>query len=272
MKVDVRVHSVPKGSRTYSNTKSEDAFCHSDVHELPFAVAIADGHGDQDENASTCLLSAMVARLLCDKLVLSPEVLCDVIQECVHDKFFKQKNGAVATRVLFDSHGFQVMYVGDVRLYRFTPCEENAFEQLTEDHHPSHPGEFVRLTPLLYHPDKNPKGKFGLFPIGSEAPQRLMGGTDKLHSIMVTRSFGDPDMRPAIVSEPDVKTIALASNARHIFALCSDGGTDVVETVFKSVCVQPEVSIDDLLGLVRLHTSPEPDDDTTIMLIELASD
>lgn len=269
MKISVRTHAVSKGTRRYTGAASEDAFYHNDPAERPFIAVVADGHGDPKQNVSTCGLAALVARMLCDRKILDVAALCDIVQETIEQDFAACKSGAVATRVLFDEGGFQVMCVGDVRLYRFVPEGEDDFEQITIDHHPGNPVERERLDPLLYHPQTNPKGNFMFYPIGSEHPTRIMGGSC---AIMVTRSFGDPEMRPAIISDPGVCFAALDTNVRHIFALCSDGGADIVERAFVAARESNNVSLDEFLHLVCIHTPPEPGDDVTILLIELAPD
>ncbi|OGL70819.1 hypothetical protein A3C09_00510 [Candidatus Uhrbacteria bacterium RIFCSPHIGHO2_02_FULL_47_44] len=269
MKISVRSHAVPKGSRRGTKLQSEDAFCHNDPNERPFIAAVADGHGDSKQNVSTSELAALVARMLCDRKILDVAALCDIIQETIEDDFAACKSGAVATRVLIDEGGFQVMCVGDVRLYRFIPEGEGDFEQITIDHHPGNPAECERLEPLLYHPQMNPKGKYLFFPIGSEHPTRIMGGSC---AIMVTRSFGDPEMRPALISDPGVCFAPLDTNVRHVFALCSDGGADIVERAFVAARELSFASLEEFLHLVQIHTPPDPRDDVTILLIELTPD
>lgn len=267
MKIEIRAHAVPKGSRIHTQTQSEDAMCFNAVEDRPFIAAIADGHGDPVQNVSTCELAALVARMLCDRKVLDAAALCDITQEAIEEQFAKCKSGAVATRVLFDEGGFQVMCVGDVRLYRYVPEGEDDFEQITIDHHPGNPEERERLEPLMYHPQTNPKGNYVFYPIGSDHPTRIMGGSC---AIMVTRSFGDPEMRPAIISDPGVCMAPLDTNVRHVFALCSDGGADTVERAFVAARELSECSIDEFLRLVAMYTPPEPGDDVTILLIELS--
>ncbi len=269
MKIAVRTHAVPKGARQWAGTISEDAFHHNDVNERPFIAAVADGHGDPKQNTSTCELAALVARMLCDRKILDAGALCDIVQEAIEEEFVACKSGAVATRVLMDDGGFQVMCVGDVRLYRFLPEGEDDFEQITVDHHPGNPIERERLEPMLYHPQTNPKGNYVFYPIGSENPTRIMGGTC---AIMVTRSFGDPEMRPALISDPSVCIAVLDTSVRHIFALCSDGGSETVERACVAAREKNECSLDEFHRLIQLYTSPEPKDDVTILLIELEPD
>lgn len=269
MQIAVRTHVAPKGARQYTGAKSEDAFYYNDPAERPFIAAVADGHGDAKQNVSTYELAALVAHMLCDRKILDVGALCDIVQEAVEEDFAACKSGAVATRVLIDEGGFQVMCVGDVRLYRFVSEGEDDFEQITIDHHPGNPVERERLEPLLYHPQTNPKGNYIFYPIGSEHPTRIMGGTC---AIMVTRSFGDPEMRPALISDPGVCVAPLDTNMRHVFLLCSDGGIEIVERVCVAARESSHVSLDEFLRLVQIYTPPEPGDDVTILLIELTPD
>ena len=269
MKIFVRTHAAPKGARQYTGAKSEDAFYHNDPSDRPFIAAVADGHGDPKQNVSTCELAALVARMLCDRKILDVAALCDIVQETIGQDFAACKSGAVATRVLFDEGGFQVMCVGDVRLYRFVPEGEDDFEQITVDHHPGNPVERERLEPLVYHAQTNPKGNFFFYPLGSENPTRIMSGTC---AIMVTRSFGDPEMRPALISDPGVCFAPLDTNVRHVFALCSDGGADIVERAFVAARELSFASLEEFLHLVQIPTPPDPRDDVTILLIELTPD
>lgn len=273
MKVNIRVHAVPKGGRIFSETKSEDSFAHTPLEAVPFVAVVADGHGDQEVNEATCAFSQFIATELCHRLTKSPQQTCEDLQQDVMERFTDCTSGAVTTRVVIDEDQLTVLYVGDCRLYRFTPNNSMVYEQLTEDHHPDHPGEYQRLFPLTIPQDL--QSKFALFPWSDPFPKRLVTNGKNAHGkttvrmLAVTRSFGDMDMRPLVISEPDVKTIEFDSHARHIFALCSDGGTDIVEQTFAAVRNQPDVLLDELHRLVQVNTPPKPGDDVTILLIEL---
>ena len=151
----------------------------------------------------------------------------------------------------------------------------SGFEQLTEDHHPDHSLEYARLAPLWHDTKTNPTSRFYFVPSGPVTSARIMtelktaSGQRYLRGTAVSRSFGDPEMRPCVISEPDVKTIPFDPSTRHIFALCSDGGIPSVEQAFLAARDQSNISLDDLFMRVRLHTSPQPEDDVTVALIEL---
>ncbi|MCX6714651.1 MAG: PP2C family protein-serine/threonine phosphatase [Candidatus Uhrbacteria bacterium] len=293
MKIDVRLHAVPKKGRDFSRTNSEDVCVYTDPAVRPFIAVVADGHGDvrTEVNVQTIQLARYVAHELCDQAGVPVQEVCANIQRRVAEKFCKIHSGAVATRIIVEEGRLHVAYLGDCRLYQWVPDASSwwqrfvnklrgrlfPFVQITHDHHPNHPEEYARLFPLVYPQVKDPA--FSFYPIDSTDPQQLaaFGGETtsglNMRFLAVTRSFGDPDMRPIVISEPDEKTIAFDSSARHIFALCSDGGAEVVEKVFRLVRKWKYAgTLDNILLVLKAMTPQEPVDDTTILLIELTPD
>lgn len=273
MKIDLRVHAVPKDGRGLIGTKSEDAFAHTSSYARPFVAVVADGHGDPEVNEDTCTLARYVARHLRDQAEAPAWNVCHVINQNVLRQFARSKAGAVATRVKITENELTVLFVGDCRLYGFTPDKACAFEQLTEDHHPDHPEEFRRLVSCVY---PSMKDSPFLFLPPSGTPNRLVRtfrdefGRTHMRGLCVTRSFGDPEMSPLVICVPEVKTIPLDPSKRHLFALCSDGGVGVVERVFSSVQSRSGILLDELRHLVCHYTPTKPEDDITILLIEIS--
>jgi serine/threonine protein phosphatase PrpC len=272
MKIDLRVLSIPKSGRKLIGARSEDAFAHTSFCARPFVAVVADGHGDPEVNTETYLLARSVAQQLRDHTNLPEWALCQSINQNIVSRFSASKAGAVATRVKMTENELTVLFVGDCRLYRFTPSRACAFEQLTEDHHPDHPGEYGRLFPCVNPQVKN--SPFLFLPLMG-TPSQLVRvfkdefGKTHIRGLRVTRSFGDPEMSPLVIPVPEVKTIPIESSKRHLFALCSDGGAGVVERVFSSVQSRPGILLDEMHHIMCCRTPPEPDDDTTIMLIEV---
>lgn len=272
MKIDLRIHSVPKFGRSLISAKTEDVFAHTSSYARPFVAVVVDGHGDPEVNATTHVLARYIARQLRDRAELPERELCHVINQDVLKQFAPSKAGAVATRIVVTEDTLTVLSVGDCRLYRFTPDNPCAFEQLTKDHHPDQPEEYRRLFPHIS--PQNPNSSFFFLPpLG--APKQLVRafrderGRKTISGLRVTRSFGDPEMFPLVLCAPEVKTIPLEASRRHLFALCSDGGVAIVEKVFSAVRSRPGILLNELHHLVRCYTSSEPEDDVTIMLIEI---
>ncbi len=140
MRISIRLHEVPKGERVLS--RSEDAFAHSGLLARPFAIVVADGHGDPPVNAMTCMLAASVARQFCDDVASSEQELCARIQIDVAQRFSKERNGAVATRAVFETDCLTVANVGDCRLYRFAPKQ---YIRIRTTHGRSSSGSFARV-------------------------------------------------------------------------------------------------------------------------------
>jgi serine/threonine protein phosphatase PrpC len=226
-------------------------------------------------NKETYALARYVACELRDRADAPAVDSCEVINRNVSKLFARSKAGAVATRVKITENELNVLFLGDCRFYQFTPDGARAFERMTEDHHPDHPEEFRRLSPRVYPLMED--SAFFFLPVRG-TPNRLARvykdefGRTHIRGLCVTRSFGDPEMSPLVTCVPEVKTFSLDSSKRHLFALCSDGGADIVECAFVAACEFKSVSLDKFLHLVQMYTPTEPSDDVTIMLIELTPD
>lgn len=273
MNIMVRIHTVPKYGRKISGARSEDVFAHTSSYARPFVAVVVDGHGDPEVNEETYALARYVARELRDRADASALNLCEAINQNVSKRFAHSKAGAVATRVTVSENELTVLFLGDCRLYRFTPGNATAFDQITEDHHPNHPEEFRRLSLCVYPPVTD--SPFFFLPVRG-TPNHLARafkdefGRTQMRGLCVTRSFGDPEMSPLVICVPEVKTIPLDPSKRHLFALCSDGGVGVVERVFSFVQSRPGILLDELRHLVCHYTPTEPEDDITILLIEIS--
>jgi len=270
MHIQLRAVTAPKHNRKDLGLQSEDAFAHTSyMTTRPFAAVVADGHGERAVNKETRRFARMVAEFLCDRPEGDEARLCQNLQEILLQQFGRFKNGAVATRlVLTDTH-WRVMSVGDVRAYQFFWRGKDIFQQLTQDHHASNQNERNRIAPHIFPDVKD--SPFYFHPMMSENPTRLVRIMENFREgLAVTRSFGDPLMRPVVTSVPSHVSGSLNLADRNVFFLCSDGGNAVVESAAQLARNSWRTDLDGLLACVRECTPKNPRDDVTILIIEIA--
>ncbi len=216
--------------------------------EKPFLATIVDGHGHIEAHEIVAAFSTHVAHALqmhanTDPLFSDASAWFHHVQHVVEQKFGTHRVGATAACVSVNMHARTgvVAYVGDCRLHRFSPQAEHATERLTEDHVPEQEQEKARLTACI-------QAKFLLLQhknllIEQNASKMRLHFFDTPHgwskkSLRATRGFGHPDFRPAFVAEPDIVTFTYASDTPTLFALCSSGGSNIVQHVFSRLTEQ----------------------------------
>lgn len=242
-----------------------------------FFGAVTDGHGPSHLSTSIVRYADYVAVNLYEEFIQSKDVngfhsLFDTVAKSAEDYFGKVSYGAVALCVALkktDSF-FTVAHAGDCRIYQYTPQDPYRNFLLTTDHHVENPIESERVRSfgsnhtvrIIAYGQKGPDGP---------SIMRLAIGREQYVNMLIpTRGFGDYDFHPVFIHVPEVKQIAFDSTHFNLFALCSDGGADVVREVFRSL----ESNSIDLSSLTIMEVIkktaemciPErPDDDITIV-------
>ncbi|OGL61975.1 hypothetical protein A3C09_01445 [Candidatus Uhrbacteria bacterium RIFCSPHIGHO2_02_FULL_47_44] len=263
-------------TRTASrHRRSEDA-CEAMIDSLNrFVAVVADGHGPDLQTDRAQELSKQVASELVREVVerqdlgVFPEI-CGAVQTRVKVTFKKIPVGAVATCVVADERGITIAQVGDCVVLKFIPDESFRVERLTQDHVPDNPTEIPRLRP--YYAD----GKFDshIYEHGNFCVSRLhckkTGATAAF-----TRSFGDPDFRPIVTHEPEVKFFEHVSED-ELYAVCSDGGEDTARIAFRRLKNKRVPHDDQFMDTLERFATEElpdrPDDDITIIFFRVLRD
>lgn len=280
MKIDFSIITCP----AHGKVVSEDA--HKIVHETgkPFFVTVVDGHGPQNKEFNDVIaeFAEYVAGNMTDLFRRYPKhdrfgELFDIVQQDVALTYGNFPFGAVASCLCIDGFGLTIAQAGDCRLYQFTPQNEYGHECLTQDHGLYNMQEINRLRPFFQ------SGQFA--PLSYGPMNRVSGlSEERLHfkqpngqwsswSLSPTRGFGDPEFHPAFTHVPEVRTVSYSSHEDCVFALCSDGGTCIVQETFKFMKIHATVLDDEFLGhataVARAIVPERPHDDITIILIRI---
>lgn len=206
-----------------------------------FFGAVTDGHGPSYLSTSIVRYADYVAVNLYEEFIQSKDVngfhsLFDTVAKSAEDYFGKVSYGAVALCVALkktDSF-FTIAHAGDCRAYRYAPETPYCNLLLTADHNAENPIESERIRSfgpnhavreITYGVDSNDR------PIKRLA----VGNEQNVKMLIPTRGFGDYDFHPVFIHVPEVKQIIFDSAHFNLFALCSDGGADVVRDVFRSL-------------------------------------
>lgn len=268
-------------TRTASrHRRSEDASYVSMGQKTMFVAAVADGHGPDLQTEHTQELSRLVARMFVQEYKTHPvpamafPAVCDSVQRRVEKTFRRIPVGAVATCVAVDEDKLTIAQVGDCVVLKFTPEHERFVRRLTSDHHPNRPDEITRLRPLYKKDSPN-----GFDPHISDdgATTRIMrfvNGSAKDY-LSVSRSFGDPDFRPATINAPEVLSFDHTS-ADELYAVCSDGGEDTVRLTFRRLFDKKTPMNDSFMQAVEEIATDvmpmRPRDDITIIFFRVLRD
>ena len=143
-------------------------------------------------------------------------------------------------------------------------------DRLTQDHTPDHPSEIPRLRSHY----KDGKFDVHIHERGNFCVSRLYCKKTKTTAAF-TRSFGDPDFRPIVTHEPEVKSFDYASND-ELYAVCSDGGEDTVRCVFRRLKNErvplDAVFMETVYRFAQDEMPLRPDDDITIVFFRVLRD
>ena len=254
---------------------TEDAYKVSHGSDKRFVVAVADGHGKDSLSEHASTLSQRVAKDLVHEYLSRQDVgrfpeICAVVQRKIEHEFRKLSVGAVATCVVVTESNMTIAQVGDCVVLKYTPNEDCFVNRLTQDHVPDHPIERVRLQPFYrsgdFQPDIRDKGNYCVVRLRSH----ISGAT-----MAISRSFGDPDFRPAVISEPEVKSIDYTSND-ELYAICSDGGEDTVRLDFRRLRDEGVAMDEKFMETVERFATEQmpvrPHDDITIVFFRVRRD
>lgn len=241
MKIEQLVVTTKANHKIYS----EDSYYVSEeVQENGwFFAVVTDGHGPQQFSTSIVRYADYVAVNLYEEFMKSKDesgfnLVFDAVAKRAENHFGKVSYGATALCIALrktDSF-FTVAHVGDCRLYRFASENMSGNFQLTADHHVENPNESQRIRvcssvcqvqAIAYgkHPDKR------------SIMRLAVGNNEEIKMIVPTRGFGDYDFHPVYTHVPEVRKITFESMHFNLFALCSDGGAEVVRNVFKNLDV-----------------------------------
>lgn len=255
---------------------SEDAYKVSRGSSKRFVVAVSDGHGKDECSEHASMLSRRVAKDLVHEYLARQDVsrfpeICAVVQRKIEHEFRKIPVGAVATCVVVTETGLTIAQVGDCVVMKFTPTAERFADRLTQDHSPDHPSEVVRLRAIyetgLFKPDIRVKGNYCI--------TRLKCVKEGVGTMGPSRSFGDPDFCPAVISEPEVTSIDFISND-ELYAICSDGGEDTVRSVFHRLKEEDVSMNEQFMETVERFAFEQmpirPRDDITIVFFRVRRD
>ncbi|OGL96604.1 hypothetical protein A2318_02935 [Candidatus Uhrbacteria bacterium RIFOXYB2_FULL_45_11] len=265
---------------------SEDAYAVAQALDQTFAASVVDGHGFHTQATEVADFAQFVALQLVDRMkqCVDSDVIpkwFDEVQHKVEDRFPNQSVGAAAACLVVDaSFLLRVAYVGDCRLFRYTPECVEGVEWMTKDHTPECVDERLRLEAC---------GQFGKFRIirhGADVPlfaipeQRLhfvdgpIGCSEE--SLSYTRGFGHSRFRPALTHVPEIRSIELVRDTPNLFALCSDGGTKIVRRVFRRLLQQEFDASVDLRVVTQLaeekitEKTKGPKHDATIIFFKVS--
>lgn len=251
---------------------SEDNHLVLNIPGKPFFAIVADGHGPDIQTEQTVRLARQVVmdfgRLFAgSRDTLNFSGICDEVQRNVKKMFRKIPVGAVATSVSVNEKSVTIVQIGDCVVLKFTPDAAYSSCRLTQDHEPNNPSEILRMRPFYqdgkFEPYIESKGSFCVLRLYC----KKTGATAAF-----TRSFGDPDFRPIVTHEPEVKSIDHES-CDELYAVCSDGGEDTVRIVFRRLRDERVPRDDGFMETVERIVSEElpdrPCDDITIVFFRV---
>ncbi len=282
MRVEYRFVFVPR----YEGCPSEDACAVHSQEGEPFFAAVVDGHGAEvDRNNIKILKSHQVADFaaevavgLRDRFTARPEPVH------AHGNFSAVTTslepwrkrvslkpgaglrfvGAVASCVTFLDETFYLSQVGDGRFY-VSMDRGVGYRRLSDDHVYSNRAERRRLAGALA------QKRFAL-------DQRMSGNgtitylkivtSDKSHTLRLepTRTFGDWEFADLLPSIPECRAFPLSQVGEHeLFALCVDGGNQIVEQVMRELRGRAWVTPWDEIELLTTSRCIDPDDDIMII-------
>ena len=243
-----------------------------------FFADVVDGHGDPMHSTAIVRFAEFIAVELAEQFMTVKDVdvfpeLFDVVNAKAEDKFGEVSLcGAVAMCVAIKEAKPElvVAWAGDCRLYRYVP--ENMYRnfQLTADHNAHNPAEAARIRPLC-----SPDGvNVVVYGYDADHLQLMRLAKEERHGrimmIIPTRGFGDCDFHPVFTHVPEVRKIAFDPTHFNLFALCSDGGADVVREVFRNLGSNArELSSLDIMQVIQktadMCVPKNPKDDITIV-------
>lgn len=265
---------------------SEDAYAVVQAPDQTFAASVVDGHGFHTQKTEVADFAQFVASQLVDRMKQRADSefipkWFDEVQHEVEDQFPNQLVGAAAACLVVDtSFLLRVAYVGDCRLFRFSPEHFEGVERMTKDHTPERTDEKQRLAECCQF------GNFRIIRHGTHIPL-FVTPEQRLHfvdgpigcsreSLSYTRGFGYSRFRPALTHEPEIRSIELVRDTPNLFALCSDGGTKVVRHVFRQLLQQEFDASIDLQVVSRLaeerlaEKAKGPRHDATIIFFKVS--
>lgn len=260
-------------TRTASRHRiSEDNHLVLNIPRRPFFAIVADGHGLDFQTEQTVRLARQIVMDFGRLFAGSQDPtnfrqICDEVQRNVKKTFRKIPVGAVATSVSVSEKSVTIVQIGDCVVLKFTPDAAYSNRRLTQDHEPNNPSEILRIRPFYqdgkFEPHIESSGNFCV----SRLYCKKTGATAAF-----TRSFGDPDFRPIVTHEPEVKLIDHESHD-ELYAVCSDGGEDTVRLVFrrlKDECVPRGDGFMETVEQIALEELPDrPRDDITIVFFRV---
>lgn len=260
-------------TRTASRHRiSEDNHLALNIPGRPFFAIVADGHGSDIQTEQTVRLARQVVmdfgRLFAGSQdpINFPQI-CDEVQRNIKKTFRKIPVGAVATSVSVSEKSVTIIQIGDCVVLKFTPDAVYSNHRLTQDHEPNNSSEILRIRPLY----QDGKVDSYIDSSGTFCVTRLYCKKTGA-SVAFTRSFGDPDFRPVVTHEPEVRSIDHESDD-ELYAVCSDGGEDVVCRTFIRLKKESVPRDDEFMETVERIASEElpdrPRDDITIVFFRV---
>lgn len=242
-----------------------------------FFGAVTDGHGPSHLSTSIVRYADYVAVNLYEEFMKSKDVngfdcVFDAVAKHAENDFGKVSYGAVALCVALkktDSF-FTVAHAGDCRVYQYAPENSCRDLLLTVDHHVENPIESERIHSFPSHIPVRVIAYGQKNPDGPSIMRLAIGSEQYVNMLIPTRGFGDDDFHPVFTHVPEVRKVAFDPLHYNLFALCSDGGVDVVRHVFQHLdansMVLSSLSILEVIKKTAEMCIPKrPDDDITIV-------
>lgn len=271
MKIEVAVITAPQKGKAVT----EDAFIVLKKDHGSFFAIVVDGHGPGGEfNIQTAELAEYIAQNLASLIRGEPVVpswtsYFDTVQKDVAQAYGDLPFGAVATCVHVGAFGLTIAQAGDCRLYRYAPEMHDGYEQMTQDHCLQNIAEVQRLNLLFT------SGRFVSVDHGSckRLHYRNLDGSLSGISLDPTRGFGDPEFQPAFTHVPEIRSVNFSVKQEMVFALCSDGGSLVVQNLFKYARANDHVLdagfLTRLQSTAKMMVPHDLEDDLTIILFRI---
>lgn len=262
---------------------TEDAYMVVSKPGVPFFVVVVDGHrsGDVSKSCaaqfSTFIAYAMAGEFQKNFDPTKFSELFDIVYDQVETRFPKIGAGAVVSCIAIHEGKLYLAQTGDCRLYVSSSNKQSNSGSvcLTKDHIGENLEEAARIHPLIV------SGDFALVSdpcLNGWSYLRLyrrdgFGLADG--SLQPTRSFGDHEFRPAITHKPELHVFDLSDYEGEFFALCSDGGNQIVRETFvsRSEWVEPDrSSLEHVAEYARIIEPRFNDDDVTIIFLQVVKD
>lgn len=240
MKVECTVVAAP-----YKKDEvSEDGFVVVSRPNVPFFVAVVDGHRtanvskERASNFSGLLASFLSAEFQkhCDPSRFAE--MFEAASERVNANPNYRGIGAVVTCVAVVGDKLHLAQAGDCQLH--VSAKSNKFGSgsrlLTRDHVGENQVEAERLQPFI----KAGTHMLLMDTSGTGFMDSYLGlrlhfkehGKWSYGSLQPTRGFGDHQFQPAFTHVPETRVFDLNEYEGQLFALCSDGGSKLVRKVF----------------------------------------